>query len=56
VAAWSQKNSQGSLWKGFDTLVGLVAWFIWNERNRRVFNSAMSQAAELASWIREEVL
>jgi hypothetical protein len=40
--------------RGFDSLVTLVWWNIWRERNSRVFNDAMKQAAELASWIHEE--
>jgi hypothetical protein len=40
--------------RGFDSLVVLVWWFLWKERNNRIFNGAMQQAATLASWIREE--
>jgi hypothetical protein len=29
---------------------------VWKERNNRIFHSAVRQAAELASWIREEAL
>jgi hypothetical protein len=44
------KGSRG----GFNSMVVLVWWTVWRERNNRVFNGAMQQAASLASWIREE--
>jgi hypothetical protein len=37
-------------------MVVLVCWMLWKERNNRVFHNAMRQAAEIASWIREEAL
>jgi hypothetical protein len=40
--------------RGFDSMVVLVWWLVWRERNNRVFNGAMQQAATLANWIREE--
>jgi hypothetical protein len=40
--------------KSFDTLVVLVAWGIWKERNSRVFNRSSRMAANLVSHIRDE--
>jgi hypothetical protein len=40
--------------KGIDSLVVSVCWLIWKERNGRILNNAMLQAAQLSSWIREE--
>jgi hypothetical protein len=42
--------------KRFDSWILLCYWMISKERNNRVFNNAMKQAAELASWIKEESL
>jgi hypothetical protein len=36
-------------------MVVLVWWLVWKEGNNMTFHSAMQQAVELASWIREEV-
>jgi hypothetical protein len=36
-------------------MVVMVWWFVWKEeRNNRTFHGALLQAAELASWNREE--
>uniref|UniRef100_I1P279 Uncharacterized protein n=1 Tax=Oryza glaberrima TaxID=4538 RepID=I1P279_ORYGL len=34
--------------RGFDTIVTLVAWTIWKERNNRVFNQKSKTWAEVA--------
>jgi hypothetical protein len=36
---------------GFDILFALVYWWLWLERNARVFNSKSLQAVQLASHI-----
>jgi hypothetical protein len=50
----SRKRLDKRRHRGFDSLVVLVWWFLWKERNNCIFNGAMQQAATLASWIREE--
>jgi hypothetical protein len=57
LASWwlhGRKSLPKERRKGFNSLVVLVRWNIWRERNSRVFTDAMKQAAELASWIRVE--
>jgi hypothetical protein len=49
-----RKQVPRCLRKGFDSLVVLVWWLPWGERNGRIFNNAMKQAATLECWIREE--
>jgi hypothetical protein len=41
--------------KAFDSLVILVAWLIWLERNDRVFNSSSCTAAAMAAHVCEHV-
>jgi hypothetical protein len=43
-----------SLRKGFDTLVWLVAWWLWKERNRQVYEQAALQPVALTPAILEE--
>jgi hypothetical protein len=50
----SRKRVPKAQRKGFDSMVVLACWGLWKERNRRVFNNAMAQAAQLSSWIMEE--
>jgi hypothetical protein len=50
----SRKKLQKDSCRGFDSMVVLVWWLVWRERNNRVFNGAMQQATTLANWIREE--
>jgi hypothetical protein len=40
--------------KGFDSLVWLVAWSLWKERNRRVHKRAALQPVALARAILED--
>ncbi|RCV16510.1 hypothetical protein SETIT_3G144200v2 [Setaria italica] len=40
--------------KGFDSIVWLVAWLIWRERNRRVHQRSALQPVALAPVIMEE--
>jgi hypothetical protein len=42
--------------KGFDSLVVLISWLVWKQRNDRIFNNSMLHAAQLALWIKEEGL
>jgi hypothetical protein len=37
--------------KGFDSLVVLVTWHLWKERNAQVFDQASRQAGELVSFV-----
>jgi hypothetical protein len=43
----SQKMVQKEKRKGFDSMVVMAAWMLWKERNDRVFNNSMRQAAHL---------
>jgi hypothetical protein len=57
LAEWrlsSTKKMARDTRKGFDSLVVMVWWYVWNEQNNMVFHGAMQQVAELSSWIREE--
>ena len=42
------------LQKAFDTLVLLVSWMLWKERNRRVFDDDPSPATTLLDRVKEE--
>jgi hypothetical protein len=42
------------LQKAFDTLVLLVSWMLWKERNRRVFDDDPSLATTLLDRVKEE--
>jgi hypothetical protein len=57
LAEWwlsSTKKMARDTRKGFDSLIVMVWWYVWNEQNNMVFHGAMQQVAELSSWIREE--
>ena len=41
---------------GFDSLVLLVSWEVWKERNRRTFDNVCSTPAQLVVAIRDEDL
>lgn len=40
--------------KGFDSLVFLIGWMLWKERNARTFNAMSSTAPQLAADIQEQ--
>jgi hypothetical protein len=40
--------------RGFDSLVLLVSWEVWKERNRRTFNGNSRTPAHLLALIRDE--
>jgi len=40
--------------KCFDSLVILTSWMIWNERNRRTFDSRAKTVGELVSCLEDE--
>ena len=42
--------------KAFDTLVILTSWMIWNERNRRTFDSRVKTVHELWACILDEAV
>jgi hypothetical protein len=57
LADWwiaSRKRIQKLHRKGFDTLLLMVCWMLWNERNSRVFEGVSIEAVRLASLIRDE--
>ncbi|PNT69050.1 hypothetical protein BRADI_3g48564v3 [Brachypodium distachyon] len=47
-------NIQGNRRKGMATLVMLVSWEIWNERNARVFRKIFSMPTVVTSKIKRE--
>ncbi|KAG2560051.1 hypothetical protein PVAP13_8KG027800 [Panicum virgatum] len=40
----------------FDSIVILTSWMIWNERNRRTFDSKIKTVPELLACLEEEAL
>ena len=48
------KRIRKEMRKGFDSLVVLVAWSIWKERNQRVFQKVQLPPTELADLILDE--
>lgn len=57
LADWwctSRKSLPKETRKTFDSLLVLVCWELWKERNRRVFNDEARQASNLVSQIRQE--
>lgn len=57
IANWwlpSRKRVPKEFRKGFNTLVLLVTWELWKERNRRVFQHQSKQPQRLFSFIRDE--
>ena len=51
----SRKLMGKALRKSFDSLVILVAWTLWKERNQRVFQRANLSAPELCNFIMDEI-
>lgn len=53
---WSEARSRvpRASRKGFDSLVMLVCWSLWKERNARTFRNEASSASDLCDRIREE--
>ena len=41
-------------WRGFDSLVLLISWIIWKERNRRTFDRLVRTTTQVLDIIREE--
>lgn len=58
LAEWwaaSRKSLPKNLRKGFDSLLVLLCWELWKERNRRVFDNASKLPAEMLKRINDEV-
>jgi hypothetical protein len=53
---WLQARAQAPnpFRRGFDTLVLLVSWEVWKERNRRMFENLSRTPAEVLALIRNE--
>ena len=59
LADWwsrSRKRLQKADRKCFDSLVILTSWMIWNERNRRTFDSRVKTVHELSTCILDETV
>ncbi|RCV38227.1 hypothetical protein SETIT_8G125100v2 [Setaria italica] len=50
----ARKRVAKTQWKGFDSLVWLVAWLLWKERNRQVHERTALQLVALVSVVLEE--
>jgi len=50
----SRKTVQKSLRRGFDSLIFLVGWMLWKERNSRTFNAVASTPGLLVLAMQEE--
>ena len=50
----SLKQLRKELRKGFDSLLLLVAWLLWKERNQRVFQGKSQTVSELVALILDE--
>lgn len=44
-----------ALRRGFDSLLLLLAWLLWKERNRHTFDAIASTTAQLMLKIKEEM-
>ena len=49
-----RKQVPKELRRGFDSLVFLIGWMLWKERNARTFNNVAATAAQLAAIIKVE--
>ena len=57
LADWWQGARKQILKEGrkcFDTLVLLICWLIWKERNGRIFDRKMRSVDEMLSWVVDE--
>jgi len=52
--SWSRKQVYGDDRKAFDTLLVLVVWLLWKERNNRIFQNSNMLASDLVLRIIEE--
>jgi len=52
--SWSRKQVHGDDRKAFDTLLVLVVWLLWKERNNRIFQNSNMLASDLVLRIIEE--
>ena len=52
--SWSRKQVHGDDRKAFDTLLVLVVWLLWEERNNRIFQNSNMLASDLVLRIIEE--
>ena len=41
--------------RGFDSLVLLVSWVIWKERNNRTFNNAAKTTTQVLALVSDEI-
>ncbi|KAG0545813.1 hypothetical protein BDA96_02G394400 [Sorghum bicolor] len=48
----ARKHVPGALSRGFDSLVLLVSWKLWKERNRRTFDGVCATTTQVLRWIR----
>lgn len=44
-----------AVWRNFDTIVILVHWRIWKERNSRIFEKVASSADRVLDLLREDI-
>jgi hypothetical protein len=57
LADWWQQSRMrvpGSFRRGFDSLMLLISWEIWKERNRRTFDNIFRTPIQLLPFIRDE--
>jgi hypothetical protein len=52
----THKRVHHDLRREFDSLVDLVCWLLWKERNARVFNHVSMTARQVSDLIRDEGL
>jgi hypothetical protein len=52
--SWVRHRAPRASRKGFDSLVMLVCWSLWKERNAKTFKNEASSARDLSSQIMQE--